>query len=383
MGKDPTSILWEKIIDAVEPMSEHDDDTLSSGYWPSVTDLFITLFIITIAILAAVFFLLLPKNNISGPDPVRVAVGKDFIHIIEPINSLRAEIDLEEVKYRNAGQAIEDLKETCAKAVERISELKKDVAIKDPKGLQEEIRLLNEKIKGLEKKIAELEEKLKDLTPIPGIPSVTELQRMIKELERQLRENNVNVVIDESGENFRFDSGSPVIKQKFSKALIENDGKKEAPFPRLASEIIRRQDRVDTLEIIGHTDGVPLSTTGNLDQRLPELLAGELGGSRALSAGSNNDLGLLRALALKREWEEYAEAKAPIADREILKRIKIRCYSAGQTILPIPELKPTPQAFRRNDPSARRIEMRLTRLGTTADHAGSLNDEKAESSNEH
>ena len=121
-------------------MFDHDDETSSPGYWPSVTDLFITLFIITIAILAAVFFLLLPKNNIAGPDPVKIAVGKDFVHMLDPLNLLRLELGLEVVKYRSANQAIRDLTDTCDTAVERIRELKKIAAINDPTGLQDENR---------------------------------------------------------------------------------------------------------------------------------------------------------------------------------------------------------------------------------------------------
>jgi hypothetical protein len=163
-----------------------------------------------------------------------------------------------------------------------------------------------------------------------------------------------------------------VISSKFSTALRAkvpdgNGGFNEPPFPRIAAEIISRQERVDTLEVIGHTDGVPLSTSGTLDQQIPELLAGEIGGSRRLSAGSNNDLGLLRALALKQEWIEYIKLYEPIADQVILQRITLRCYSAGQTILPLPEMNPTPDSFRRKNESARRIEMRLTRLGRVAE----------------
>jgi hypothetical protein len=75
----------------------------------------------------------------------------------------------------------------------------------------------------------------------------------------------------------------------------------------------------------------------------------------------------LRALALKQEWGNYVDTYEPSADREVLQRVNLRCYSAGQTILPVQEANPKPDSFRRNDPSARRIEMRLTRLGKAAD----------------
>ena len=360
-------------------MFDHDDETPTGGYWPSVTDLFMTLFIISIVILGAVFYVLMPKNNIVGEKEIIIAVGRDFAGILEPTNKLRVKLGLPIVNYQTAKKAIQDLKETCNVAVSRIGSyeekidqlqseiesLKKLVA--DPK----EIERLLEQIAKLEREIALLKEKVEGLEKkTPGKPDLAELQRKIKELERQLKENNVNVVIDEKREEFSFDSGSPVITPDFSKALRKNknpEDKDEPPFPKIAAEIINRKGRVDTLEIIGHTDGVPLSTAGNLDQRLPELLAGQLAGAKHLSAGSNNDLGLLRALSLKYEWQAYVEAYEPPDQRAVLQRIGLRCYSAGQTILPVPVLHPNPQAFRRNDPSARRIEMRLTRLGKVED----------------
>lgn len=346
---------------------QDDDETSTGGYWPSVTDLFVTLFIISIVMLGAVFYVLLPKNNIAGNEII-TAVGKDFVNVKEPTNLLRKELDLPTITSSKAGQIIRALKETCTVAVERIQVLKKN----DPTGMAAKIKSLEEKIKELEALVKKLQEQIK-LTQ--GPEDLAELRRKIEQLEKEnkeLKKDNTNIVIAENRPEFKFDPGSPIISSKFSSALRvkipSGEGEfNEPPFPRIATEIISRQERVDTLEVIGHTDGVPLSTSGNLDQRLPDLLAGELGGSRRLSAGSNNDLGLLRALALKQEWGNYVDTYEPSADREVLQRVNLRCYSAGQTILPVQEANPKPDSFRRNDPSARRIEMRLTRLGKAAD----------------
>ena len=340
-------------------MFDHDDETPAGGYWPSVTDLFITLFIISIVMLGAVFFVLLPKNNIPALKQVQFAVGQDFNNVIEPINRLREEIGLNKVRYRGAAQAINDLTETCDAAIEMLSALKKN----DPKGLTKKIQELELKVRELEDLARMLREQLEKSS---SDPDVAQLKRRIAELEQEnaeLKEASPTHVIDEKRKEFRFDSGSPVIQSDFSEALRIDSEEKKAPFPDFAAKIIARPDRFNTLEIIGHTDGVPLSSAGNLDQRLPELLAGELDGSRALSAGSNNDLGLLRALSLKREWEKYVQSRLPVEEREVLRRIQIRCYSAGQTILPVLVDDPKPADFRKNDPRARRIEMRLTRLG--------------------
>lgn len=348
-------------------LDQDDDETSTGGYWPSVADLFMTLFIISIVMLGAVFYVLLPKNNVSGEEVI-TAVGKDFSQVINPINLLRKELpNLKPIRYRKPDQTIRDLKETCLVAVEQIQIFKKN----DPAGTVAKIKSLENKIKELESLVAKLEEQVK---LIQGLEDLAELRRKIEHLEKEnqeLKKNNTNIVIAENRPEFKFEPGSPVISSKFSAALRvripdRNGEFNDPPFLRIATEIISRQERVDTLEVIGHTDGVPLSTLGNLDQRLPDLLAGELGGSRRLSAGSNNDLGLLRALALKQEWGEFVETYEPSTDREILQRINLRCYSAGQTILPVQEANPKPDSFRRNDPSARRIEMRLTRLGKVA-----------------
>jgi flagellar motor protein MotB len=302
---------------------------------------------------------------------VQIAVGADFVKVLEPANRLRAELGLQEIRYQGAKQVIKELKITCDAAVERLQILKKN----DPAGMASKIKTLEDKVGLLEAKINELEARVKLLQERLKLSQrpedLAELRRKIEQLEKEnleLKRDNTNIVIAEDRPEFKFDPGSPVISSKFSTALRArvpdgNGGFNDPPFPRIAAEIINRQERVDTLEVIGHTDGVPLSTSGNLDQQLPDLLAGELGGSRRLSAGSNNDLGLLRALALKQEWIEYVKSYEPKGDQVILQRVNLRCYSAGQTILPSSEMNPTADSFRRKNDSARRIEMRLTRLG--------------------
>ena len=359
-------------------MFDNDDETPAGNYWPSVTDLFITLFIITIVILAVVFFL----SNNRGLGPL-------FGEIRKPTNELREVLGLPRVRETQSPyQVVAAVRETSEKAIARIAELQEKVkqneeeigrlkkAITDPDAitkLEEEIALLKIERESLNKRIAELEQRIKDI----GVPGADkeELEKLRRENE-ELKKESPTFVIDERRREFRFDSGSPVIKTDFSKALRESDVDRSAPFPDFASKIVENPDRFNTLEIIGHTDGVPLSTTGNLDQRLPDLLAGELGGSQVLNAGSNNDLGLLRALSLKQEWLEFVESYIPVKNREILRGVQIRCYSAGQTILPIRINDPKPTDFKKNDPRARRIEMRLTRL------AGSKDEAKSESEHE-
>ncbi|MCS6783501.1 MAG: hypothetical protein NZ482_10085, partial [Gloeomargarita sp. SKYG98] len=144
---------------------------------------------------------------------------------------------------------------------------------------------------------------------------------------------------------FRFPVGSAQLSQPLRKYIRE----------RLAESVIanRYKYKIDTVEVIGHTDGQPnRSRVGNLDFRLEEsAVTNRLD---RLTPGSNTDLGLMRALAIANELRKIQ------AQRPELKGLNFRAYSAGQLYLPTGELSPP---NRKDDPSRRRIEVRFTRLG--------------------
>lgn len=349
-------------------MIDSEEEYLSSGYWPSVSDLFITLFIIAFAILAVVAFVLLPKNNVAAEKAILIAVGLDLRSITDPANALRKELQLDPIRAtQTPSQIVAALGETCRRAVDMLRELRQkseELAmriekLKDLDEAREELAKLQKENSFLKSKIQELEDQLAEVerNDISSLRRKNrELQSQLVEAERKLHDKPPIIRIDEQKEEYRFTSGSSTIGKEFSDGLRFNE------FSRLADEIIARQEadrvKVDTLEIIGHTDGIPLSGRGNLDKRLPELLAGEVSLS-SMEPGSNNDLGLLRALAVKSEWEAYVEKHL---QKEVLKQLTVRCYSAGQTILPEAVAKIDRSSFLKNDPKARRIEMRLTRL---------------------
>ncbi|HYN77625.1 MAG TPA: hypothetical protein VES73_07520, partial [Lamprocystis sp. (in: g-proteobacteria)] len=159
------------------------------------------------------------------------------------------------------------------------------------------------------------------------------------------------------GGNF-FSTGRAEVDEAFASDLSIG------AFNEIANEIIRRNRThglsVDTLEVIGHTDGLPFRGKGNLDQLLPDVLNGRMGIDR-LKPGSNNDLGLLRALAIKQAWLKFIPDRSE-PEQAQLKLIEVRTYSAGQT-LPV-----DPGHFQAGDPRARRIELRLTKLHSTKLH---------------
>jgi len=357
-------------------MSDTDYDISSQSYWPSVTDLFLTLFIIAIAIVAVVFCALLPTNNVGKDRALVHAVGNDLHHVREPMNRLRTALELQPLEASaRPSDVIAALTETCDTGKSQIEFLR--ARIKD---LQDQLtrlmgtndqqaameRLLKEN-EALKSQLQSLQQEMKNLLQTVGgdpeaimniIRENGDLKREKEELTKQLHDKPPNIRISEEKQAYRFESGKSVMGPEFIQGLNENE------FSRLAGEIVDRQEegrvKVDTLEIIGHTDGAPVGRGGNLDQRLPEILAGTRSDLSSLSPGSNNDLGLLRALAVRIQWEFYVETHP---ERDVLEKINVRCYSAGQTILPHPDTKPEVAEFRKSDPSARRIEMRLTRLG--------------------
>ena len=170
---------------------------------------------------------------------------------------------------------------------------------------------------------------------------IVRLRDEMAEMERLYSDKPPIIRIRED-KRFRFDSGSAEISPVF-RANLE-----EKIFPTILDELKRLRGRVDTLEIVGHTDNQPVShETGNLDGELMRVLHGKAAFSR-LRAGSNTDLGLMRTLAIREILKPWLEAHGQNG-------LQVRCYSAGPSILPdggLPEFKAAA-----NDAERRRIEI--------------------------
>lgn len=122
---------------------------------------------------------------------------------------------------------------------------------------------------------------------------------------------------------------------------------------------------VDMIEVVGHADGSPLNSRGNLDGALlSELARSDLQAMSFdemvnkfgnLQAGSNTDLGLIRALIVVKTLEDLQrEGKC---DCDVA---AFRAYSAGQLYLPGAEPLAAPPDQSSNE-SRRRIEIRFTK----------------------
>lgn len=141
---------------------------------------------------------------------------------------------------------------------------------------------------------------------------------------------------------YRFDTGSFLLSTTFKETLREN-----------AVPLISRTIHcygIDTVEIIGHTDGRPGGMVGNLDYSLGSFSSGS--DIQEMVPGSNIDLGLLRAISVKAELEFSLS-------RRITQDVGFRVLSAGSTIGPDGSFLP---AKNRDEGSRRRIEIRFLRM---------------------
>lgn len=151
------------------------------------------------------------------------------------------------------------------------------------------------------------------------------------------------ILIDEESGRFKFKSGSaelnPQLKEHIEATII----------PQI--ENIIETKKIDFIQVIGHTDGVPVGKRGDLDENLEKAGQNKIE-VKKLIPGSNADLALLRALAVVQELQE----------QEQFKDVKFRAYSAAQLYLPSGELA---DLSRKDDPIRRRIEIRFIPPGKT------------------
>lgn len=143
-------------------------------------------------------------------------------------------------------------------------------------------------------------------------------------------------------ESFRFGTGSYTLNPQF-KAALDNR------IPWIQEQIKRY--RIDSVEVIGHTDGQPSPGKSNLDLLLPKAGGSGSGSLKGYQAGSNTDLGLLRALAVA----SYLKQKL---SENGIKDVTVRPYSAGSLITVDGVYAP---ADKKNRADRRRIELRFTR----------------------
>lgn len=141
-------------------------------------------------------------------------------------------------------------------------------------------------------------------------------------------------------ESFRFGTGSYSLSNAFRKRLDQR-------IPEIRETISKY--RIDSVEVIGHTDGQPSPGMSNLDLLLPNANQSSL--VLGYQVGSNTDLGLLRAVAVANYLRLKLDPKGKLG-------LIIRPYSAGSLIASDGRYAP---ADTRDRAERRRIEVRFTR----------------------
>jgi hypothetical protein len=227
---------------------------------------------------------------------------------------------------------------------------------------ESELNLSNteRQVRLLQREIATLENELGE-----SIADVRQLNRASAELRQLLLNSNEQsrnrvdilqseikrlksappvVVIQDSG-GFQFDSGSAILpddlKQYITLDLVDR------------IEKISQQRSLYVVEIIGHTDGQINFSNGNLDRQLEDVAQGKLP-VESLKAGSNADLGLMRALEVVKQLQTVQ------AQTGRLEGVQFRAYSAAQLQLPSGDFA---SANRNPNANRRRIEIRFSPLG--------------------
>ncbi len=161
----------------------------------------------------------------------------------------------------------------------------------------------------------------------------------ISTLARAMNPKAPSINLEDSAK-YRFASGSFTLTEDFRIALEKE-----------AMPMIRRTIRCygsDSIELVGHTDGTPAGGSSNLDSVFSRTFSSA--SLRQLNAGSNADLGLLRALAVKTEIQSLLGKQG--------ENIAYRALSAGSLIGKNGTIDP---AYNKDDRSRRRIEIRFFR----------------------
>jgi flagellar motor protein MotB len=149
------------------------------------------------------------------------------------------------------------------------------------------------------------------------------------------------IIIDEKSRDYKFPSGSaeltPRLRTHVQTTVI--------PAIKRATE----QGNVDFVQVIGHTDSQIIGNVSNLDVKLNSAASGNEK-INALKAGSNTDLGLMRAIAVVQFLNQTKG----------LEKVKFQAYSAGQLYLLSGKLAPLDRGA---DDTRRRIEIRFIPYG--------------------
>lgn len=222
--------------------------------------------------------------------------------------------------------------------------------------------ILDARIRDLEKELADQKSAYLRLKE-----DLAESERKRKAAEEALAKSPTNEppnMVLKQDESFVFPSLQATVPQDFKERFKKE--KRDAVIKALNSP-----SNIEVIEIIGHTDNRQVGGKSNVDTNLEAVYAGNKD-VRDLAFGSNCELGLGRAIAVKSMLEEFlrelsagshptheGEEKLTPAGKDRIRNLTFRTYSAAQ-------LFPTDPARPGRDED-RRIEIRFTRLRKTSE----------------
>jgi len=209
---------------------------------------------------------------------------------------------------------------------------------------------------GIAKNI-ELAKKAKIIIDKTGIDDPDKLAELINKAQRIINASGKSdapphIILSET-KGFSFPVGSSQLNPDFRKKL-ENE---------VVDHVQQAIDKygINLIEVIGHTDGQPVTRVSKQMDLALESIASEpyvSNGEPKAVQGSNTDLGMLRAV-------EVVKLLKHLHSLGKLKQINpdtgFRAYSSGQLTMPDGSLSNGQN--RKDEPDRRRIEIRLTRLG--------------------
>ena len=305
-------------------------ETEEYNIWPSFTDLMSNAFmIITLLLFLALFKSLFLKYtadetelNLSQSQALvrqlrqRVlALESQLGNQISQTQELQHEYDSLQTKFASIQDKLEVTQSELTKSEGQVNSLEDRLAQN-----RNEFDSLEQKLQQSNLQVSDLKTEVKRLKSAPPV-----------------------VVIQGSGQ-YQFQSGSATLPPSLAKFI--------------ANDLVDRIEKVTNLrgiyvvEVIGHTDGQVNFGSSNLDNKLIDVARGKAPFS-SLTASSNADLGLMRALAVVKELKK-------VQQQGRLEDIQFRAYSGAQLYL-------TDGQFASNskeaDADRRRIEIRFSPLG--------------------
>lgn len=349
-------------------MSEHwskSEERDHASYWPAFADMAAATCVVLVIFWIAGTWALQRERNRSAEALEKLSVleisNLDLEDLIERLNSEINKLkQLLELSAEEGGQ-LEFLNKEITKLEIKIQDLEKLNAEKDRRIAELRIALgRGDMIDRLENEKLQLESRLAEV-----LRNLSEIQEKFKSLQ-ELHKEPPNIVLSE-GKDYTFSSGTAEITAEFTERFRKNEMAK-------IIEALNSPSNVEIVEVVGHTDlkPIPKGRPSNLDLKLSSVFGG--GGSiSTLSFGSNTDLGMARAVAVKglieeclKEIEESNDGRLSEAGAARISKLVFRTYSAAH-------LFPAAQDERESDPvgasgegadleSDRRIEIRFTRF---------------------